>query len=333
MMQAHAELARALAQHYGIQTVAVIRRRTVLGVVAEDGQRYIWKPLTLRDDEERLRALADLEPIFSNSMAPCALPLRTRAGAFIVELKEQKKRGYLQPWLSGRHVDVRVQQERLSVLKSLARVQKQSQLANRPGWSTLQRGTLYHKLRMKERALAKIWMSATSVYSPLKRMGHLVETQTMKVLQTYASYLANPRRQAVTDIAFCHRDLAPHNVLWQADGTVAWIDFDHAGYDDMLHDAVQFASHTVFLTSKLTAEDFAQMLDTYATEADLTRERKELLWVLASWPDILVRTVIEWARRGCDPADTTRLEYAMACEKRKILYRQERHRETKRLEA
>ncbi|WAH38416.1 phosphotransferase [Alicyclobacillus dauci] len=319
-MSPHAELVQAVSRWYGIDARAIVRRRTVQGIVAVDGSRYIWKPLSLRDDEERLAALAGLQDVFAESDTATALPLPTRDGHFIVRFSDQQGGGYLQPWLSGRHVEVAVRRERLAVIRSIARIQRSSQRLGFPHWSRLQRGTLLQKLRLKERAFSKIWTTLESEYAPLRAWKSKLQRQMQTVLQRYTAYLAEHQGQIKTHFAFCHRDLAPHNVLFQPNKGVAWIDFDHANYDDMLHDVMQFISHTTFL-AQLSSEDFREMIDTYVEESEMSRDRTNLLWTLSAWPDILVRTLMEWYRNGCPADGVTRLDYAIACERRKEQYR------------
>lgn len=331
-MSHHAELSHLLAAAYGVDVRAIIRRRTVLGIVAEDGAQYIWKPLSLRDDGQRLAALADMQAVFDGAKTQAALPLPAKNGRFVVRNGAGADAGYLQPWLTGRHVNVTNRPERLAVLRSLARVQRASQEASFPGSDVLQRGTLLQKLRLKERAIMRVWPTVEAAYPALAGFKAPFWRRMQTIQQRYAASLAEQRQAPTAHIAFCHRDLAPHNVLFRSDGEVAWIDFDHAGYDDMLHDAMQFISHSMFL-ARLTSSDYHELLQTYVDEARLGRDRTEMLWTLTGWPDILIRTLVEWYRLNCKPEGRTRVKYAIACELRKQEFHRQVGANSKRLDA
>lgn len=312
------ELAQTLLKSHGLQVHAVIRRRTVTGVVTENGQRYIWKPGRVRDDEARLQALSSLADTYTPFGQPAAaLPIRTLAGSFLVQASATEF-GHLQPWLVGRHVDVRVPAERMRVLTSLARVQRASQRAGYPGYDVLQRGTLLTKFRVKERAMQRIWETAERAYPALGTWRNDVFAQMAQVIQAYSQFVARHRSSWMEYTAFCHRDLAPHNVLFQPDGGIGWIDFDHAGYDDMCSDVLQFWSHTLFL-ARLTPEESREMLSFYADAAQLTTNRRALLFTLARWPDILIRSIIEWVRGGCREDGMTKIHYALLCERKRLV--------------
>jgi Ser/Thr protein kinase RdoA (MazF antagonist) len=316
-MAEHAALRRALAVSHGIDVAAVFRRRTVLGIITKDADSFIWKPMGTRDDEKRLHALAGLAELFDEAGTEAALPLPTHDGSILIRCSSGgEKTGYLQKWLPGRHIDVQHTDERLAVMDSLARVHLASQQLDFPGWETLQRGTLLHKLRMKERALQRIWPTVEDAHPPLLEWRNVLAQQVTATIHKYSTYLAENRHDWHRDVALCHRDLAPHNMLLQPNGNIAWIDFDHANYDDSLHDVMQFISHSLFL-ARLSEQDICDLMDTYASAAALPTIRREVLWSLVFWPDILIRTLVDWYRSGCPDEGKSRVRYALECEIRK----------------
>ncbi|MFB5192084.1 phosphotransferase [Alicyclobacillus fastidiosus] len=331
-MSAREHLVLAFRRAYGVEVKSLVRRRTVVGVVAEDGSHFIWKPLNARDDEERLSALAGLRPVFESAGTEAALPLPTLSGGYVLEVGSGLQSGYLQKWVTGRHVDASSLRERHAVLSSLGRVHRRSQICGFPAWSTLQRGTLLHKLRLKERAVSRIWAPAEVACPALRGWKARVEGQMRYVLRRYAAYLAECRDDVQHAFAFCHRDLAPHNVMYQGADEVAWIDFDHANYDDMLHDPMQFISHCTYL-AQMSAEEYYDLHQRYAESANLTATQASTLWTLTMWPDILVRTLLEWTRAGCREEGLTRVHYALTCERRKLAYRSELGLNVERLDA
>ncbi|WP_206916475.1 phosphotransferase [Alicyclobacillus suci] len=324
-------LVAALLRHYGIGVETLVRRRTVVGIIGEDGRHFIWKPLTVRDDEARLRALAELSPVFEVAGAEAALPLPTREGHYVMDVPGIQP-GYLQHWLTGRHVNTNHWREREAVLTSLGRLHRASQASQFPGWSVLQRGTLLHKLRLKERGVSRLWQVAELKCPDLRHWRERAQAQMRYVLKRYAAYLADHRNDVHATFAFCHRDLAPHNVIYQGADTVAWIDFDHANYDDMLHDPMQFISHCTFLT-QMSADEYNRLHDCYITSAKLSSEQADMLWTLTMWPDILVRALMEWSRTGYQEDGLTRVHYAIACERRKLSYRLALGLDSQRLDA
>lgn len=314
-----AELASALLASHGLRIASIVRKRTVQGVIAEDGTRVIWKPLTPRDDEARLNALAAMTSCYQSAGARVALPLAGIDGqSFIVRLDDGHA-GYVQPWLNGRHIDVAHRGERLEVLTSLARVQRASQTQLMPMYSHLQRGTLFGKLRAKKRAIERVWDDAARVCDLLLPWKTSIFKRMEYVLRTYDRHVANPQREWRKETAFCHRDLAPHNVLYLPGDAIGWIDFDHAGYDDMLSDAMQFISHALFL-APLTDATYRELFDVYGETARLSPEQTALLYTLSLWPDVLIRTLIEWVQSGFRPDGQVKLEYALQCERKRLAY-------------
>lgn len=304
-------IARALEQAYGFRVSCIVRRRTVLGIVADDGRRFIFKPMSDRDDETRLAALAATRAIFQQAGVEAALPIANSAGRFAVRPVEAgMAAGYLQPWLLGQHIDLADREERICAIQSLARIQRQSIELGRPSLSMLHHSELLNKLRVKERAMHRIWPSAKLAYPLLGEVQNELFQRMSTAMQRYMSYLVRRQSASSHALAFCHRDLAPHNILWRGGGGVGLIDFDHASYDDMLHDAMQLIGHCVYL-GRLTQDDFDDMLMIYAGEVGLSQQQLYLLRDLALWPDIAIRTVLELCRSGFPNRGQIRLAYAL----------------------
>ncbi|WP_067619632.1 phosphotransferase [Alicyclobacillus acidiphilus] len=318
-MLADATFVEAIGQSYDIRVRAIVRKRSVIGIIADQG-RYIWKPSLPADSEARLLALRNMKRVYETTDVRCALPLPARGGTMLVKLPNGD-RGYLQPWIAGRHVQVDHAVERLAAMRSLAVVHVAAQHCGHPGWTQLRRGTLLQKLRAKERAVLRVWPLAEEA-QPLLRpwRSHLVRWM-QEVLDDYQSSLPKSEAAWLARSSFCHRDLAPHNLLVDERGRIGWIDFDHAGYDDILSDPIQFMSHAMFLAN-LSEDAYCDMLDTYVACANLSADQRVLLFRLAEWPDILVRTILEWVRGGCQKAGEAKLLYALMCERRRRRYHQ-----------
>lgn len=311
-------IACILEKHYHFRTAAIIRRRSVFGIVTEDGRRFVFKPLADRDSEMRLKALAGILPIFQQTDIEAALPIVNCDGNYIVYTPQAGMRaGYLQPWLQGRHVDLSQSEERLCAVQALARIQRKSIEIGRPSSTVLNHASLLNKLRVKERVIQRIWSDAQVAYPALAEARDEIFTRMTTAISRYLSSPLRQRTIAAQSVAFCHRDLAPHNILWQGNGQVGFIDFDHASYDDMFHDAMQLMSHSVYL-SRLQQDDFDDLLMVYADEVGMSSSKLYLLRDLAVWPDIVIRTVLELCRAGFPRRGKLRVDFAL---------RQDRHKE------
>ncbi|GMA56296.1 hypothetical protein GCM10025858_07990 [Alicyclobacillus sacchari] len=117
------DVASVARDAYGIRAECIVRKRTVYGIVAADGRQYIWKQAALGDTEERLQALARALVAYDRADVQAARPLPARNGRVLVE-QEHGIRGYLQPWLPGRHVLTASRDERLRAIAAVARVQR-----------------------------------------------------------------------------------------------------------------------------------------------------------------------------------------------------------------
>jgi Ser/Thr protein kinase RdoA (MazF antagonist) len=300
---------------YGIDIVAVVERRTVCGLVGTNSN-WIWKPALDTDDERRLFDLARITHAIGGQGLSCAGPVPDKNGRFITVPYPGAKPGYLQMWLPGRHVNVKNQPERAGAIHAIAQLHLFGRHPAFQMTSTLNRGKLLPKLKMKQKTLQNVWAKAserTAVLAPFE--SYVRETMGQCIFE-YENWL---RTHQLVD-TFCHRDLAPHNLLWhqteKKEVPVSVIDFDHSGFDDELHDVLQFVSHTIFL-SDCTASDLEQMVSHYREQTGLAEDRLELLWRLLSWPDILIRTVVEWCRHGYEPDKEIRLKYAVMKEERR----------------
>lgn len=304
---------------YEIQIVATIERKTVLGIVDTNGRRWMWKKTQARDDEPRLRALAEMSSRLWPFGITMAAPVQNRYGRFLTVARNGQVVGFLQPWLEGRHVNVRLRRERHLAMEKIAWMHRHTQTVDRNERLLLQRGTLIGKLRMKEKTLMQVWPTVVQHCPELHTIEAAVWQEIRFCLKSYHRWWMEHGRQGqvsernVPFQVFCHRDLAPHNLLWQKDETVAFIDFDHAGYDDGLHDLLQWVSHTLYLAD-IQRDEIAEMVTRYTEVYPLKWDRVELLWKLLRWPDILIRTAIEWYRQGCPAERKHRLLHAVAKE-------------------
>ncbi|WP_206831743.1 aminoglycoside phosphotransferase family protein [Alicyclobacillus fructus] len=294
------DIAHLVRVGYGLDVDAVVQKRTVWGIVAGT-TRYILKRARPQDSEERLRALADILKRYPCVGVEAAFPLETVRGTMRVSGADGAWY-YLQPWLEGRHVDVSDEAERLAVTRALARAQRAAQ----PGVAVdvLKYGALRDKWRAKLQLLERL----QAVPADRDLAGSLRRIHA-RARSVYAQYEEEPVRPA----AFCHRDLAPHNVLTAPGGRVMFIDFDHAGFDDPFSDPVQWVSHVAYLVP-LCADAYRRLWMAYAQAAGLDEAGLVSLLKLGAWPDIALRALAEVFRAGQPEARMWRLRYALRCE-------------------
>jgi len=308
------QLTRWAANHYGLVGTVVIQMKTVCGILCRDGTKYIFKCQAVRDTEVRMQSLARMGLQLRDAGVDTAMPIPNRDGRFLSALWDESGYGYLQPWSLGRHVNFSAADERIAAVRAIGQFHRACEASRLSALPGLNNGTLLRKLRMKQRTLTQVWGEACSRCPELMSISRQVFGSMDSCLQTYVSWLS--QRQQQTFQTFCHRDLAPHNLLMQADGRVVFIDFDHAGFDDPIHDVMQMASHSLFLADAQT-DHFQQLYTAYTQSYALQPDRRALLWQLFAWPDVLIRTVVEWVRQGCSDSKRKRVRVAIAKERQR----------------
>lgn len=334
---------------YRVEVEATVQMKTVTGIVASDGMRYIWKAARLRDTEQRLSIVARVVEAMCDAGYPAAGPLPTCAGAWVHTLPDGRT-GYLQPWLPGAHLDLADRVQRLTAVSTIAQVHRWSQgvdfLRDRsiggPEWQHLSGGPLPVKLQSKLRVLQRAWGTACDACRDLRQMeGAVFDVAQVVVDWARLRSVAAQARDATDEesesspdapsqgrtstasgeevAALCHRDLAPHNMLWHAAAwPVSLIDFDHAGWDDPLLDLMQLSNHTFYVCDP-GAGHFLDVVDVYRRSAPLSADREAFLWQLLRFPDVLIRTVMEWVKAGCPAAG--RVKVTEALEKERLRWR------------
>ncbi|MDP9727254.1 phosphotransferase [Alicyclobacillus tolerans] len=309
---------REIASYYGLNVIASIERRTVTGLITADGQNYVWKFAEEKDSEKRLAALSKVSQLLQEKGIRFAVALPNQNHVYLTRLHTIPSLGYLQPWLPGRHLNLGLPNERMAAIHALAQLHQIP--VQRMDASVLSHHTpLQQRIFLKARALSGVWKDACERCPPLEPFSVGVLKQVAQVLEEPAPFY----RQLVEfrQLSFCHRDLAPHNLLVGPAQEVQLIDFDQSGLDDPLYDVAQIANHSLFL-GNLQAGDWRKMMDAYVEAAHLSPLRERLLWRILAWPDILARSLVEWAKRGYPADDWARVHYALKCEskRRQLLY-------------
>lgn len=293
--------------------VSVIQMKTVWGVLCQGGSRFIWKPASAEMSPARLYALHSVIHALQAMGNQLAGPLTNRQGGVWSVLRDGTE-GYLQPWFTGRHVDVGNKQERLSTLATVAHFHHHAASLQVQHGPELYRMTLYDKIHMKANTLRAIWPNLKVAVPGVSEIEPVLGEVMEDVADAQHAFLDGCA--GVPPLTFCHRDLAPHNVLYNGLHNLSLIDFDQAGMDDPLIDVIQWSNHTVFLAGA-ERQHFTDMVAVYARALSLSTARQQLLWRLLRFPDILIRTASEWVKAGCPANKRHRLIHAIKREQRR----------------
>lgn len=310
-----ASIVEAVADQYGYKVETIVQMKTVYGLVTEQGRRYIWKFTRPHDTELRLSQLNRISARLYDVGIPTAGPLpKIRAGGFIAVLSTGEQ-GYLQPWMDGRHLKLDIRQERLTAVATVAQFHRwavppgvQLPMFNAPG------GILPLRLKNKQAALVHALRLAGDKVPGLRHISPEILRQADEAVKA-GTYL---EQTLPVELRFCHRDLAPHNLLWLNDGRVGIIDFDRSGWDDPLLDLLQLFNHTLFLDEP--SEDcLPELVEVYSRNQGLTEQRVWIFKKIAGFPEHLTRALVEWVRAGFPPDKVIRV--ALAWDKERLRQR------------
>lgn len=302
-------IAAAVRVGYGITVSSIIQMKTVFGVLAEDGQRFIWKFVRANDTEYRLAALHAVGARVAEAGISVASPIPNWDGRFITHL-ETGEGGYLQPWMTGRHVRLGDKQERLMVIATIAQFHRWAMVASPVVTLDSPGGVLPVRLKRKRAILGHALQLAENRFFVQSQMRNALLSMADEAVE-YASFL---EPELPRHLRFCHRDLAPHNLLWLNDGRVALIDFDRAGWDDPLLDLLQLFNHTLFLNEH-HAVAISDFVDVYTRNQRLTEQRIVFFKKIAGFPEHLTRALVEWVKAGYPENQKVRVEWALAKER------------------
>ncbi len=292
------KLADVLAEEYGIVVQQFVQMKSVIGIVAENGRHFVWKPVP-QSEVHRVLAVHQEVMFLQRAGFRVASPVYSRYGSLVTRLPNGQV-GQLLPWLPGQHLNLANRQQRLGAVATLAALHRVT-LVPRPrehgqssGVFHFTRGRFVAKFQLKLDLCRRLWPTLSRTFPQL-------QPYTLKLFRELAN-LHQTLIQWEGQVAFCHRDLAPHNLLWGEHDhpflqKVGWIDFDLADWDDPLGDLVQVMNHTVALVS-IGPGDLRQMVETYARNLPLSKQAILVLWRVLYFPDVFVRTVVQWLGHG-----------------------------------
>lgn len=346
-------LAQLLRDNYGIRAEACARVRTVLAIVEAGELRYVWKPLSTRTNIDSLKAVSRLARRLLARGIPTAGPIPMNDGGILGRSEDMgagpSACGYLQRWLTGRQVAITSRQERLGAMAIISAMHRElaatslvkygESLASvagiraatsfdwhrRTGFTQL---PFFRKTPMKQAFLRSALPTLTHAFPQLADLQVALlqsadaAVTALQSIVPIADVMGGPTREQM--VSWCHRDLAPHNLLWQEE-VVGLIDFDQSAWDDPAGDAVQFLNHVLHADS-VTKEDWWEVLDVYARLSGLSSAERWRLGELTRLPDLLIRAAAEWWRDRESPTKIARVAWAIGRERTRLRWCQTGHR-------
>ena len=307
-------LASTLGLHYGISVQAYQRLRSATGVIAENGTRYVWKPVKQRDAVTKLPEIEWLVTRLNDGGVLAAGPMMTNQQHLFCRVEENRI-GYLQPWLPGQHLDLREDEERLAAISTVSRMHAITAIPDGPALmnaekpSVLSRPSLLvHRMVYKRQLVMRVWPQLLEQFPEWQTMSVPVMDGMARAIESANRdrlRLASPR-------SWCHRDLAPHNLLWDGQ-RIGMIDFDLAAIDDPLGDLLQICNHALYLGAVRDASEWFQMVHLYAVSTSVSEDERSRMKGLLQFPETLVRAITDWLHAG-QPTHGTLLHHAMECE-------------------
>ncbi|MCY0877226.1 MAG: phosphotransferase [Firmicutes bacterium] len=304
-----------LASAYGLRIRAVLPLRSVVGLITDTG-KWMCKRYapTQGMDRERLIAVAAVkEQLAKSGVGPAYL--HTLAGESIWSYEGDPVT--VEPWLAGRHADFSVLSERIAAIQAVARlhaarVQSPYVLQHPP---TLLQKLAYRLERADEAVQAGRLVGLTEAEWQKWRK-YALETLHQLPIRDIADVTNVDRRRGI----YCHRDLAPHNVLICSGAPARLIDFDLSGVETPVYDLHQLFGHIAYAAPGLPDVQ-GPMLDAYARLAPLTQRHQHVLRALDAFPALLLRELGEAknarGKRGLRRA-AARILYAREVEERRL---------------
>lgn len=302
-------------------------------MISKTGERYIWKRLQSPGALARFSAVAGVVAYLKSRGIHAAGPIPTKSGRLTCTVSHSVangtvglnvgigtdgngKVGYLQPWLNGKHVDLAERTERLEALSTISAMH----LATPVGEALTQGmpsspveyplpSLLAERLHKKHALLRSMWPRLIAAVPAARPLFDIVFAGVDAALSAVSPFPELGR--SVMRRCWCHRDLAPHNMLWDGH-SVALIDFDLAAPDDPLGDVAQVCNHALAL-GVVSGSEWMDMAHYYAESTNLSQPERTRLWHLLRFPDTLARAVSDWAQGGF-PMDFPQLQRALDCE-------------------
>jgi CotS family spore coat protein len=307
----HQILAQLLEREYRINVSGTVRLRSVVGLYSEQGA-FILKRVEGYPSMHRIHQLADVLENLDENHVPVAPLLRTRTGQPFVRISDFF--WIVQPWIKGHPCDFCHPEERLAAVRSIAQMHLTPVALSATAQTYLWTPPLYEKYGTRlERCKRILHVNRLPVRLPEQWIRDAEKAIVQLQEHVWEPAFRDDRARGTV----CHRDLAPHNLIFQ-DGTAHLIDFDLAGLDVRAHDLYQVINHALYLNgwAEQTVQD---ILRAYQAVAPLGEANLGVLRTLFLYPALLLREVYEYGKRKRHEEDDwrTRFQWVLAIEEQR----------------
>jgi len=260
--------------------------------------------------KRRVDALADVLDCVLGAGVEVAPYMRTGDGTpYVVD---RNLLWTMQPWLPGRHLTLRVKAERQAGARALAALHRVPSGRRVERMFFLRVPPLWEKYRFRlERAEASMLkeIALRDMWRPHVEQARIC----LQRLQEGCALRAQERDARRGTL--CHRDPAPHNLIWQGSGA-GLIDFDLAGSDARAHDLYQLLNHALYLNGWEPGL-FQEMIEAYDRELPLCADNRRVLDELMRYPSLVIREWYDYGKTNDRRTLRTRLKWAMAQEEQR----------------
>jgi Ser/Thr protein kinase RdoA (MazF antagonist) len=297
-----------LERAYGLAFGGTVRLRTVVGVKTSGGAMMI-KRYQGTGMRRRLDALGEALDLAVQEGMEIAPYLQTRQGNYALE--HDGGLWTLQPWLPGRHTAMTERGERTAAASSLAKLHAVPIGGRIERAMFLQVPPLWEKYRYRLEKAQEATLKATSLRDLWRPFAERARSSLTRLRTVTQRALDQDLRHG----SLCHRDPAPHNLIWQGGGT-ALIDFDLAGFDVRAHDLYQLLNHALYLNGWEPGL-FTEMIEAYDRVYPIGQENGRVLEALLSYPALVVREWYEFGKSNDRRVFWSRLQWAVAQEQRR----------------
>ncbi|PWK08962.1 phosphotransferase [Tumebacillus permanentifrigoris] len=258
----------------------------------------------------RLDALADALDAVLLAGVEIAPYLRTDSG--LPYIVDRNGLYTIQPWLRGRHLSLKVREERLAAARALANLHRVPAGHSSDKAFYLRVPPLWEKYRHRlEKAQLATFKDPTlrDAWRPFQQLARHA------VYELQQSSLVRALDHDLQHGSLCHRDPAPHNFMWSGEGA-ALIDFDLSGYDVRAHDLYQLMNHALYLNGWESGL-FAEMVEAYDQIMPLDVDNRSVLQSLMRYPSLVIREWYDFGKTDNHHTLRTRLAWAQMQEEKR----------------
>lgn len=286
-----ADAAAAISSAYRFEIRAVLPRRSVVALYTSIGKWMCKRYTTASEiDTDRLLAVGSVKEQLADQ-GLCPRPLRTADGSRLLRL-DDGSRVVVEPWIRGRHANLKLSDDRAAAAQALARLHK---ACVRIPFILRHPPTIVQKLSYRLQAASEA--AAAGELFGLSRdewedwRACAESALRAAPTRTIARLTEEDRQSGV----LCHRDLAPHNILIEPGVPACLIDYDLSGCDSPLYDLYQLYGHAAFVIPDHDGL-LTELVGAYRRVGDLPDGHVAALRALLPFPAQLLREIADCRR-------------------------------------